>query len=197
MEYAGCIMSDIGLEREHAFELEQTVAQLRLEETQRAHDRDAELHRTYFEAASKSAEVAVKTSVLVNGGAAVAVLGFLGAMLGKNVVTLTQVANVSASLVWFASGVAAGVAALALIYLMNYSSAAGVRWRRRIFIAPYVEETPRSRLMRRIYTVAHIIAVLISLLSVSLFVYGVVDMRHSINHISKPVPSAQNAHRSQ
>jgi hypothetical protein len=111
-------MSDIDFEREQA------VAQMKLEEAQRAHDREAQLHRTYFEAASKSAEVAVKTSVVVNGGAAVAVLVFMSGMLGKDIVTVKQAADVSSSLIWFASGVGAGITALAFIYLMNYFAAA-------------------------------------------------------------------------
>ena len=70
------------------FNREQAVAQIKMEEAQRTHDREAELHRTNLEVASKSAEVAVKTGVLVNGGAAVAVLAFIGGMLGKDIVSV-------------------------------------------------------------------------------------------------------------
>jgi hypothetical protein len=168
------------------FDREQTLPpELKIEVAQRAHDRISELHRTYFEAASKSAELAVKTSVLVNGGAAVAVLGFLGVLLQKETISPKQVADVSASLIWFASGVGAGIVALAFIYLMNYSSAGGVRWRKLVFEQPFFQETSRTRSMRHIYTVAHIIAVLVSLVSVGLFIYGVVDIRNSISQLSK------------
>jgi hypothetical protein len=175
------------------FEHELSIARIKMEEAQRAHDREAELHRTYFEAASKSAEVAVKTSVLVNGGAAVAVLALMGGMLGKDILTVKQVADVSTSLLWFASGVAAGITALAFIYLMNYSSAASTRWQQRVFETPYLRETPRSHFMRQVYTIAHVVAVVVSLSSVTLFIYGVLEVRNSITRLAQAVsvPTAQ------
>ena len=181
-------MSDIDFDRGNL------EAQARREEAQRAHDRQAQLHQTYFEAASKSAEVAVKTSVLVNGGAAVAVLGLMGAMLGKDILTVKQVADISSSLMWFASGVGAGITALAFIYLMNYSSAARTRWQRRIYETPFVRETPRSWAMRQVYTIAHIIAVAVAVGSVALFIYGVLAVRDSFVQLAKigpPTPSVQ------
>jgi hypothetical protein len=176
-------MSDIDFDRENS------VAQIKMEEAQRAHDRHAELHRTYFEAASKSAEVAVKTSVLVNGGAAVAVLALMGGMLGKDILTVRQVADVSSSLMWFACGVGAGITALAFIYLMNYSAAARTRWQIRVYEAPFVQDTPQSWYMRHVYTIAHTIAVAVAVISVGLFIYGVLDVRDSIARLAKVVPS--------
>jgi hypothetical protein len=181
-------MSDIDFDREQA------VAQIKMEEAQRTHDREAELHRTNLEVASKSAEVAVKTSVLMNGGAAVAILAFIGGMLGKDIVSVKQVADVSSSLIWFAAGVATGVGALALIYLMNYCAAARVSFRRRTFEHPYVRETSRSLLMKKIYTIAHILAVAASLISLCLFIIGMLDVRASITRFAASVelqPSKQ------
>ncbi len=174
-------MTDIDFERELA------VGRIKMEEAQRVHDREAELHRTYLDIASKSAEVAVKTSVVVNGGAAVAILAFIGGLLGKDIVNVKQVADVSSSLIYFASGVAAGIGALALIYLMNYSSAAIVRWRERVFEHPYVRNTPRAEFMVGMYSVAHALAVAVSLMSIVLFVYGVLDVRDSITRLARTV----------
>lgn len=177
-------MSDIDFDRDNS------VRQIKMEEAQRAHDRHAELHRTYFEAASKSAEVAVKTSVLVNGGAAVAVLALIGGMLKEDILTVKQMADVSSSLMWFASGVGAGITALAFIYLMNYSAAARTRWQVRVNDTPFVQETPQSWYMRHVYTIAHIIAVAVALISVGLFIYGVLDVRNSIAQLAKAAPPA-------
>ena len=160
------------------------IGRIKMEEAQRAHDREATLFRAHFEAASKAAEVAVKTSVVVNGGAAIAVLTFIGGMVGKDIVGVKQVADVSSSLMWFASGVAAGVTALAFIYLMNYSAASTVRWRKPIYEPPFVETTPRSKAMHAIYAMAHAVAVFVSLISIILFVLGVVNVRKSIGQMA-------------
>jgi hypothetical protein len=177
-------MSDIDFERER------DNARIQMEEAQRTHDREAELHRTLQEAALKSAEVAVKTSVVVNGGAAVAILAFIGGLVGKDIVGVKQVADVASSLMWFASGVAAGLAALALIYLTNYCAAAAVRFRQRIFRDPYIRDTKLSRFIRKSYTISHIVAVIVSLMSIGLFIQGMIDVRDSITRLATPVSTS-------
>ncbi|MBI3705409.1 MAG: hypothetical protein HY244_16550 [Rhizobiales bacterium] len=181
-------MSDIDFERER------DVAKIIMEEAQRTHDREAGLHRTFLEAASKSAEVTVKTSIIVNGGAAVAILAFIGGLVGKDVVGIKQVTDITSSLMWFASGVASGVGALAFIYLTNYCAAARVGFRKRIFQAPYVVDTGLSTFLRNLYTASHVIAVVMSLASLFLFIWGMIDVRASIVGLStQKTPSSIQA----
>lgn len=183
--------------REMLAEQNRASAKLEMEEVQGRHGRDAELHRSLMEATSKSAEVAVKTSVVVNGGAAVALLAFIGGMLGKEIVTVQQVADVSSVLIWFAAGVACGVGALAFIYLMNYVAAREIRTRLPEFHRMIWWPSLGRRFHRTTYAVAHTIAVVVSLTSLGLFVIGMLEVRASITRLgapNKPALTQPSAH---
>jgi hypothetical protein len=84
------------------------------------HDRSREYQKATDEAVIKGGEVAIRTVMLINGGAAVAVLAFIGALVREGGVSVKQIAGVSTSLLWFGGGVAAAAWALGLAYCTNY-----------------------------------------------------------------------------
>ena len=84
---------------------------------ERAHENLTEFTRQNYEAAFKSGQLALRTVVLVNGGAAVAVLFFLSAIASK--VSVAQISIVAASLIWFVAGITCGLIALTCAYLTN------------------------------------------------------------------------------
>jgi len=59
-----------------------------LEEARRAHDRARDFELSTNEAAINSGQLAIRTAVLINGGAAVAVLAFLGGLAGQGIISV-------------------------------------------------------------------------------------------------------------
>jgi hypothetical protein len=60
----------------------------------------------------KDAQAAIQAAILINGGAAVSVLAFVGALVGQNKTDIAHLRGVVLSLLFFAGGVAAVVSAL-------------------------------------------------------------------------------------
>jgi len=58
----------------------------------------------FNKATVKAGEVAIKAAMLMNGGAVVSVLTFIGGLAQKGDLTVKQIGDVSGSLLWFASG---------------------------------------------------------------------------------------------
>src|ERR1700682_5357755 len=59
-------------------EMQKWFEEIRREDAQRAHDNIEEFRRSVNEAAIKTGELALRTAILINGGAAIALLGFVG-----------------------------------------------------------------------------------------------------------------------
>lgn len=90
-------------------------------EAERAHDKSNAFHTYVNEATIEASNLALRTLVLINGGAAVAILAFLGAVASKDKVDFDQVGRVAGTLRFYAIGVACAVAAMAFAYLANFS----------------------------------------------------------------------------
>jgi hypothetical protein len=99
--------------------MSKTDDEIRREDALRVHDRSRRVSEATNEAVIKAGEVAIRTVMLINGGAAVAVLAFIGALVRDEGVTIKQISGVSGSLLWFAGGVAMAVWAMALSYFTN------------------------------------------------------------------------------
>jgi hypothetical protein len=59
--------------------------------------------------------------VLINGGAAIAILTFLGGVASKERIDFVKVGVVADTLKWFAFGVALAVLGMAFAYLTNFA----------------------------------------------------------------------------
>ncbi len=98
--------------------------EIRRRDAERAHDRSDAFLDQLNEAAISAGTVTLRTAVLVNGGAAVAVLAFVGNLLNGNTVPEGGLGAITRSLTWFAAGVACAVAGMGLGYLTNYAAGA-------------------------------------------------------------------------
>lgn len=79
-----------------------------------------EFHKSMFEAVMSTAVAALKSSLLINGGASVAMLGFLAA-LSKDNKELVVPLEFSEALIRFTLGVFFGAAATASTYFAQYN----------------------------------------------------------------------------
>ena len=93
------------------------VEDLNRKAAERAHRDLTEFTRQNFQAAFQSGQIALRALILVNGGAAVAVLFFLSTIAAK--VSVAQISVVASSLVWFVAGITCGLMALTCAYLTN------------------------------------------------------------------------------
>jgi hypothetical protein len=82
--------------------------------------RIAELEKTLLKASVDSGNLALRALILINGGAAVAVLAFVGNLIGQARVPHANPNSVAVSLILFALGVVAGAAGMGLFYWFNF-----------------------------------------------------------------------------
>jgi hypothetical protein len=152
----------------------------RREDALRVHDRSRRISEAFNEAVIKAGEVAIRTVMLINGGAAVSMLAFIGALVRQDGVTVKQVAGVSGSLLWFAGGVAAAVFALAHAYCTNYCYVSAENSKIFTFDHPYIIDGANTRRWLNWGYVFHVGAVVWGMASLIAFLVGMIDVRNAI-----------------
>lgn len=150
---------------------------------ERAHENLTEFTRQNYEAAFKSGQIALRTVVLVNGGAAVAVLFFLGAIAAR--VSVVQISVVASSLIWFVAGITCGLIALTCAYLTNLYDANVGTSLSQTWQYPYSQPGRYTQYFVRLSRFVHILAILAGTVSLLLFVVGMWDVRSAIILLGK------------
>jgi hypothetical protein len=150
------------------------------EDALRVHDRSRRVSEATDEAIIKAGEMAIRTVMLINGGAAVAVLAFIGALVREDGVTVKQAAGVSSSLLWFAGGVAAAAWALALSYFTNFCYVRSETSKIFTFDHPYIIDGANTRRWLNWGYAFHLGAIVWGALSLAAFVVGMFDVRNAI-----------------
>jgi len=147
----------------------------------RVHDRSRRVSEATDEATIKAGEVAIRTVMLINGGAAVSVLAFIGALVRQDGgLTIKQVAGVSNSLLWFGGGVAAAAWALALSYFTNFCHVRLETSKIFTFDHPYIIDGANTRWWLHWGWAFHVGAIVWGVLSLVAFVVGMIDVRNAI-----------------
>jgi hypothetical protein len=157
--------------------------ELKRDDAKRAHDVSNEFHAYTNKAAIEGANLALRTLIVINGGAAIAVLTFLGGVASKDKIDFTKVGAVADTIKYFAIGVACSLAAMALSYCTSFFMAGVEGRKRKIWEHPYLEETPQSRQMRTLNIVFHVAAFLTALVSLVLFIAGMFAASDKITHL--------------
>jgi hypothetical protein len=91
--------------------------EMRVRVAERAHDVETEFGTAANAAAIKNAEEVIKAATLINGGASVAMLAFIGTLVSRDVLSSEQLVNITKPLLYFGCGVAASIVASAAAYL--------------------------------------------------------------------------------
>jgi hypothetical protein len=157
--------------------------QLNRELRVRVHDRFVSILEKSEEATIKSAENSIRIILLINGGAAVAILAFVGSLASKDRVTTTQLYAIAGSLVWFASGVASSALTAFFFYLTNISYLFATQAKQPHLDPPYISPTPQSVRRHFLGRIFHVLALAAAFASWGLFVYGMCDVRNAIVHL--------------
>ena len=101
-------------EREQEIEKGKWLHDLKRDDAKRAHDANRDFHSYVNTEAVGSSNLTLRTLVIINGGAAIAVLTFLGGVAAKDKVDFAQVGLVAGTIKWFAFGVALAVFGMAV-----------------------------------------------------------------------------------
>ncbi len=162
-------------------------------EAERQHDAYADQGKLHNDAAVKSGTEAIKTVILANGAAVIAVLAFLGNIAGKEKVSVPELSSAAGSLIWFAFGVAAGLVSMLFAYLTNLYHANLSSSYIRTWEHPYVKDGPITPRYRTISTIFQTAAIFGGAASLFLFVWGVWTMSDTLVHLMGQNP-APNLH---
>lgn len=167
-------------ERKWALENQRAIAE-------RAHDENWNFGQHANEAAIQSGSLTLKYLILINGGAAITMLAFVGNLATSDGNHFAdRLAELTLPLMWFGWGVAVAAAGTAFSYITNlaYASAAGRR--KRIYDLPYLEDTTASTRWVRTGRAFHVLALISGVLSLAVFLIGIASVRDAI--LIAPIP---------
>lgn len=154
---------------------------LRREDAKRAHDAEGEFGKLNNEAAISSGAVAVRMAFLINGGAAVAMLTFIGGMVAQGRMGDADLHGLASNLMWFASGVALAAFGSAAAYIVNYATAGASASKERTWRYPYLGKPAlRWVIIRWVFLILAVLAVLGSLVA---FAWGMHVVASVVEHM--------------
>jgi hypothetical protein len=168
----------------HAYEIKKYDINQRAAE--RAHDQNAEFVKDVNLAVIKNADSAVKALILINGGAAISVLTFVGALATKDRISTSDLSIIAASLLWFALGLVTTALTACFAYLTNYAAVGSAAAMQKTWEHPFIVSTPTSRRWRYAALVFHAVALACAIGSLVLFVKGMLDVKTAISTIHDP-----------
>jgi hypothetical protein len=145
---------------------------------QRAHDRSEAFARQINEAAINAANFALRMVLLINGGAALALLTLVSGLPAE------QRRALAATLDWFTWGVAAAVAGLACAYFTNHGLAVQERSKTWTDQPPYLIAGPNTKRWSNFVLLFRFLAIVAGAGSVVLFIVGMLSVRAALSRLT-------------
>jgi hypothetical protein len=142
-------------------------------------DNESDFAKSVNEQTINSANVLLRTLIIIHGGAAVALLAFIGSIAGSEWFSPERnIAKLTMPLVWFGWGVVVAVVAMLFAYFTNYMTVGHT--------FALIEDNQSSvRFYGRIKTLFHVIALLAALSSLAIFLCGMYQVRFAIQAIAQ------------
>jgi len=145
-----------------------------LEHAKRAHDQVLKAALDFRKSAIESANIAIRAMILINGGAVVALLAFVGALSSAdNSKFSINIIDIAISMRWFAFGVGLSATVAALAYLVNMLDADIENTKILSWEHPYSEDREITKWLTKLRVCLHVVAILIAVLTLGVFFYGV------------------------
>jgi len=144
-----------------------------------AHDRANERYEKQTDAGIQFARQSFQALLLLNGGACIAILGFLANTITKENLAEGHahlLASMVASLRWFALGAFATVLSTVVAFLSNRGYADEGLARARIDKPPYLEHTRASRIWHAWATFTFLVSLFGALTALCLFMIGLMSI---------------------
>ena len=152
---------------------------IRVEAAVRAHDAENEFGRVANKAAIDSGTETLKAIVLINGGACVAILTFIGTLATKDKVPI----GLATPLTWFAIGLVMAVIASALGYFTNLFIADTSKNMTQEYERPFLRDNDNSKRCRRLGEWARWLAVIAALCGIVAFCTGLYTAYTAFQHL--------------
>lgn len=156
---------------------DQEVHAANIRAAERAHDRADEQAQQVNEAAVRDAQAAIRIVLILNGGAVIAVLAFVGSLAAKGTSQLPLLHEVISHSFWFVLGAASTGVVAALAYLTNVCYGASWAYLERAWAHPYLRNTRKATWWGRAGLVFHILGLLGFLAGLGFFITGVSELR--------------------
>lgn len=156
---------------------------------ERAHDAAREFASNSNDAAIASGNHTLRALIIINGGAAIAVLAFIGQIVSGNAELGEKLSDLTAPLSWFAWGVALATLSVGLSYLTNYCNASAATKHDMHYEPPYVRKTSSSDHWTKATVCFQIIAIIAAIISLVFFIFGMVEVSDAVNLLNT-VPDA-------
>ncbi len=151
------------------------------EHAKRAHDLNRQISNQCRSAAVESANVAIRSLILINGGAVVALLAFVGAIESSDLTNSIKIEELVAPIFSFAVGVGGAAIAAILAYLVNMLDADITNSVRLTWEHPYVNETKAAARLGYLRIVFHVSAFVAVVLAIGAFFRGVYTVTQAIS----------------
>ncbi|MBI3700589.1 MAG: hypothetical protein HY242_09135 [Afipia sp.] len=164
--------------------------EVNLKAAQDAHKVHEERWRDFNKSAIDAANTAIRSSILINGGSAVAILTFVGGLTAQGRVAQGQLTDIASSLFSFALGVAFALITAVGAYFVNVFDADMLGAQSIHYEHPYVRETPKSNAMFRTRSAILMLSILIGFASIFCFIWGIVSVRSAITSLAL-IPTVQ------
>jgi hypothetical protein len=152
---------------------------------ERQHDSIEDLGNRLTEASTRDAQEAIKVVLLINGGGAVAILAFIGALASRTGITLVNLKAITSSLYWFSGGIISSGFTAAFAYLANSLYAGHLSAMEKVWEHPYVRENVKSRRMLRWALGFNWAGLILVIAGLGLFVRGVYVAAHAIEKLAR------------
>ena len=165
------------------FDVQKWIEDVKRQDAYRSHDRWDSIFDSLNEAAIKASEIALRTAILINGGAAVSVLAFIGGLASKDIIKIDRLSDIANSLLLFALGVALATAGIAFSYCTHYLSAGVINTYSRAFVHPYVTSGPKTSNWILWRNITHLLGFIAGIASLGFFIWGMLSVRAAITHL--------------
>ncbi|SLN62182.1 hypothetical protein PEL8287_03385 [Roseovarius litorisediminis] len=158
--------------------------ELNMEHAKRAHDLNRQTSADFSRAAIESANLAIRSLILINGGAVIALLAFLGALEAGDVGNAVKSDALVAPIRWFALGVGFAALTALLAYLVNMldsdiTNSVNFTWEH-----PYIEPDKEQARLIRVRCALHVIAILLAISALGSFFFGIASVTQAVSSLN-------------
>ena len=176
------------------YEHDKWVYELNRETAQRDHDFELDHALRLNEATINNGNLAARSLLIINGGAAIAVLALIGRLVPSNPDDWVKISPLLESLMWFAWGVIVTAMAMMFAYFTNYCHASVSYARDRFYEHPYIRETEKSLMWRKIGIAGQAATIIFAGFAIVCFVLVIREMDETVKAFQSVAPTLSMFH---
>ncbi|MCO6382433.1 hypothetical protein [Oceanicola sp. 502str15] len=162
----------------------QDLQELNRQHALRAFDQNRRAAESARNAAIDSANIVIRSLILVNGGAVIALLTFAGTIENGPTGPAIELGQLANSIRYFAFGVGSAVIVAACAYLVNMWDEEIISSVEHVWEHPYVRAKSIAKVFTYVRVVVHHFAIALSVTSILLFFLGIFSVTNTITSMN-------------